>query len=49
MPSRDRAAARGQIPTIWIGARLIVPTAKVLSMLGIQSADDGGYPARTVR
>jgi excisionase family DNA binding protein len=29
-----RAAARGQIPTIRIGRRLLVPTAKLYAMLG---------------
>ncbi len=30
-----RAAARGQLPTVRLGRRLRVPTAKFLSMLGL--------------
>lgn len=30
-----RAAAAGQIPTIRIGRRLLVPTARLLEMLGV--------------
>lgn len=30
-----RAAARGDIPVIRIGRRLLVPTAKLLAMLGM--------------
>ena len=32
-----RAVARGEIPVIRIGRRLLVPTAKLLAMLGIES------------
>ncbi len=35
--SAYRAAARDEIPTIRIGRRLLVPTAKLLAMLGVQS------------
>ena len=31
-----RAAARGQLPTVRLGRRLRVPTAKFLSMLGLE-------------
>ena len=31
-----RAAARGQLPTVRLGRRLRVPTAKFLSMLGFE-------------
>jgi excisionase family DNA binding protein len=34
-----RAAARGEIPTILIGRRLLVPTAKLLAMVGIDQAE----------
>lgn len=34
--SAYRAAARGEIPTIRIGRRLLVPTAKLLAMLGVE-------------
>ena len=39
--SRDaayQAAARKQIPTLRIGRRLLVPTARLLAMLGIGAA-----------
>ncbi len=35
-----RAAERGQIPTIRIGRRLFVPTAKLLTMLGLDEPAD---------
>jgi excisionase family DNA binding protein len=31
-----RAAARGDIPTIRVGRRLLVPTAKLLAMVGLE-------------
>jgi hypothetical protein len=31
------AAKRGDIPTIRVGRRLVVPTARILSMLGIRT------------
>ncbi|MDX1659833.1 MAG: helix-turn-helix domain-containing protein [Nitriliruptorales bacterium] len=31
-----RAAAVGEIPTIRIGRRLLVPTAKLLTLLGVE-------------
>lgn len=37
-PSAYKAARSGQIPVIRIGGRMVVPTAKVLAMLGL----DGG-------
>jgi excisionase family DNA binding protein len=33
--SAYRAAARGQLPTIVFGRRLLVPTARLLEMLGV--------------
>lgn len=33
--SAYRAAANGQLPTLRLGRRLLVPTAKLLHMLGI--------------
>ncbi len=43
-----RAAERGQIPTIRIGRRLFVPTAKLLTMLGLdQSPEEPQAPAPT--
>ena len=33
-----RAAAKGEIPTIRIGGRLLVPTAKLREMLGLTHA-----------
>ncbi len=35
--SAYRGAARGEIPTIRVGRRLLVPTAKLLAMLGIDA------------
>lgn len=40
-----RAAAAGQIPTIRVGRRLLVPTALLLEMLGIDHPDQLGQPA----
>ncbi len=37
--SAYRAASRGQIPTVRIGRRLLVPTQRLLDMLGMASAD----------
>jgi excisionase family DNA binding protein len=33
--SAYRAAARGQLPTLVFGRRLLVPTARLLQMLGV--------------
>ncbi len=35
--SAYRAASAGQLPVIRIGRRLIVPTAELLGLLGVQS------------
>jgi excisionase family DNA binding protein len=35
-----RAAARGQLPTIAFGRRLLVPTSRLLEMLGL-SVEEG--------
>lgn len=35
--SAYRGAARGEIPTIRVGRRLLVPTAKLLDMLGLET------------
>ena len=35
--SAYRAAARGQIPTVRIGRRLLVPTQRLLDLLGLHS------------
>lgn len=42
------AAHRGEIPTIRIGRRLVVPTAKLLTMLGVNSAS-GDAPSEDDR
>jgi excisionase family DNA binding protein len=34
-----RAAATGQIPTLRVGRRLLVPTPRLLRMLGVVEAD----------
>lgn len=39
--SAYRAANRGEIPTLRIGRRLLVPTARLLRMLGAGDAPDG--------
>lgn len=36
--SAYRAAANGQLPTLRLGRRLVVPTAKLLRMLGVADA-----------
>lgn len=40
-----RAAARGQIPTIRIGRRWFVPTARLLDLLGLSPEDVDFGPA----
>jgi hypothetical protein len=35
MARRNRAAAAGQLPTFRIGRRLLVPTARLLDLLGL--------------
>ncbi len=49
--SAYRAAAVGDIPTIRVGRRILVPTAMLYRMLGIrpnQDADSNGSPHGTV-
>lgn len=41
-----RAAARGQIPTIRIGRRWFVPTARLLDLLGLSPEDVDFGPAQ---
>ena len=41
-----RAAAAGQLPTFRIGRRLLVPTARLLDLLGLAADDVNGYDAR---
>lgn len=36
-PSAYEAAKRGDIPTIRMGRRIVVPTAKLLAMLGLEA------------
>lgn len=38
-----RAAAAGQLPTFRIGRRLLVPTARLLDLLGLAADDRDGY------
>lgn len=38
--SAYRAASRGQIPTVRVGRRLLVPTRRLLDMLGMPAADE---------
>ncbi|HEX9765751.1 MAG TPA: helix-turn-helix domain-containing protein [Nitriliruptorales bacterium] len=37
--SAYRAAARGQIPTLRVGRRLLVPTQRFLELLGMAASD----------
>ncbi|HVL98666.1 MAG TPA: helix-turn-helix domain-containing protein [Egibacteraceae bacterium] len=41
-----RAAARGQLPTFRIERRLLVPTARLLDLLGLAADDVNDYDAR---
>ncbi len=41
--SAYRAAASGQIPTIRLGSRILVPTALLYGMLGIQPRQDADF------
>lgn len=38
--SAYRAAARGELPTFRIGRRLLVPTARLLCLLGVPPVDE---------
>lgn len=38
--SAYRAAAAGQLPTIQLGRRLLVPTARLRTLLGLPADDD---------
>jgi len=40
--SAYEAASRGDIPVLRLGGRLLVPAAKLRSILGIDDDDDGG-------
>lgn len=39
--SAYRAAARGELPTLRFGRRLVVPSGKLLAMLGLDDLADG--------
>lgn len=41
-----RAAAAGQLPTFRIGRRLLVPTARLLDLLGLAADGEGSYDAQ---
>lgn len=43
--SAYRAATAGQLPTLRIGRRLLVPTAKLHDLLGLRPTPDDGDPA----
>lgn len=43
--SAYRAAARGDLPTLRLGRRLIVPTARLLELLGMPSNAIGSVPS----
>ncbi|MEO3811354.1 hypothetical protein ABGB17_20360 [Sphaerisporangium sp. B11E5] len=40
--SSYEAARRGDLPTLKFGRRVVVPTARLLAMLGLDQAEDGG-------
>lgn len=42
-----RAAHRGELPTFRIGRRLMVPSAKLLTLLGISPATTSSQPSST--
>jgi excisionase family DNA binding protein len=42
--SAYRAAARGELPTLRFGRRLIVPTRRLLDILGFQDRSSEGGP-----
>lgn len=41
-----RAAHEGQIPTLRVGRRILVPTSRLLSLLGTATLGDRGVGAR---
>ncbi len=43
--SAYRAASRGELPTLRLGRRLVVPTTKLLAMLGVEEASPNGSAA----
>ncbi len=42
--SAYRAAARGELPTLRLGRRLVVPTPKLLAMLGVEETPRNDRP-----
>lgn len=42
--SAYRAASAGELPTIKLGRRLLVPTARVLELLGLSEDRLAGHP-----
>ncbi|MDP8931636.1 MAG: helix-turn-helix domain-containing protein [Actinomycetota bacterium] len=43
--SAYRAAAKGELPTLRFGRRLLVPTARLLAMLGLSDETSGAHEA----
>ncbi|TVP66081.1 MAG: DNA-binding protein [Nitriliruptor sp.] len=43
-----RAAGRGQIPTIRVGRRLLVPTARLHQLLGLTHDNEGSVDVEAV-
>lgn len=39
------AARRGQLPTIRLGRRLLVPRARLLELVGVPETREAGFPA----
>lgn len=44
--SAYRAASRGQIPTVRVGRRVLVPTQRLLDLLGMGASNDAPLVAR---
>ena len=43
------AARRGELPTIRLGRRLLVPRARLLELVGVQEMREAGFPASEPR
>jgi excisionase family DNA binding protein len=44
-----QAAAAGEIPTIRIGRRVFIPTARLMAFLGVTASEAGGEGVQIVR
>jgi excisionase family DNA binding protein len=43
------AARKGELPTIRLGRRLLVPTARLLELVGVPEMREAGFPASEPR